>query len=167
MATRCPHRPLRGTGWLSGWRLTFGGDGWDGALPTVVESAPASPHEKVFVAVYDVTRADETNLDQWESADDGLSGGAGRPSRTGLYRKITVRVATLNGELSAWVYVLDDVEGGLPGARTIGLLAEAAEAAAAPADDVAALRARPCRSGRVIPENPDGAPAAGPRASDR
>lgn len=48
--------------------------------------------------------------------------------------------ATLNGELSAWVYVLDDFEGGLPSARTIGLLADAAGAAAAPEDYVRALR---------------------------
>ena len=146
MAARCPHSPLRGTGWVTGWRLTFGGDGWDGALPTVVESAPGA-REDAFVAVYDVTRADEKNLDEWESADDGQYREAGLPSRTGLYRKITVRVTTLNGELSAWVYVLNDFEGGLPSARTLGLLADAADAAAAPADYVTALRARPSRRG--------------------
>jgi len=39
MGARCPHSPLRGTGWLTGWRLTFGGEehGWDGALATIVE----------------------------------------------------------------------------------------------------------------------------------
>src|SRR5690242_15868669 len=37
MTSRCPHSPLRSTGWLNGWRITFGGDGWDGPLPTVVE----------------------------------------------------------------------------------------------------------------------------------
>ena len=26
MAERCPHSPLHGTGWLVGWRLTFGGE---------------------------------------------------------------------------------------------------------------------------------------------
>ena len=25
MLVRCPHSPQRGTGWLEGWRLTFGG----------------------------------------------------------------------------------------------------------------------------------------------
>ncbi|MGH3069997.1 MAG: gamma-glutamylcyclotransferase family protein, partial [Streptosporangiaceae bacterium] len=37
MLVRCPHSPQRGTGWLEGWRLTFGGEdiGWDGALATV------------------------------------------------------------------------------------------------------------------------------------
>ena len=53
MGERCPHSPLQTTGWLTGWRLTFGGEdlGWDGALSTIVED----PIEQVFVAVYDVT----------------------------------------------------------------------------------------------------------------
>jgi gamma-glutamylcyclotransferase (GGCT)/AIG2-like uncharacterized protein YtfP len=132
MVARCPHSPLRSTGWLVGWRLTFGGEehGWDGALATVVEDH----FEQVFVALYDVTEEDVARLDQWESADSGL------------YRKARVRVATLAGEQPAWVYVLDAYEGGLPSASSLGILADAAEAADAPADYVAALRARPCRS---------------------
>lgn len=131
MAERCPHSPLRSTGWLQGWRLTFGGDGWDGALPTVVEEGD----QQVFVGLYDVTEPDARTLDAWESAD------------TGLYRKLTVRVSALTGEVSAWVYVLDDFEGGIPSAMTVGILADAAEAAGAPDDYVRALRARPCNSG--------------------
>jgi len=131
MTTRCPHSPLRGTGWLTGWRITFGGDGWDGPLPTLVED----PDSQVYVALYDVTDADESALDGWESADSGL------------YRKVRVRVATLDGELTAWVYVLNDFEGGQPSARTLGILADAAESAGAPADYVAELRSRPCSSG--------------------
>ncbi len=98
MSARCPHSPLRSTGWLTGWRLTFGGEehGWDGALATIVED----PLEQVFVAIYDVTGDDELNLDVLESAD------------TGLYRKTKVRVLTMNGELVAWTYVLDAYEGG-------------------------------------------------------
>jgi gamma-glutamylcyclotransferase (GGCT)/AIG2-like uncharacterized protein YtfP len=132
MGERCPHSPLHTTGWLIGWRLTFGGEehGWDGALTTVVED----PLEQVFVAVYDVTDEDAARLDTWESADSGL------------YRKTRVRVATMLGELLTWTYVLDAYEGGLPSASSLGILAEAAEAADAPADYVAALRARPCRS---------------------
>jgi hypothetical protein len=132
MMERCPHSPLRTTGWLLGWRLTFGGEdlGWDGALATLVED----PLEQVFVAVYDITEEDEAALDSWESAD------------TGLYRKTRVRVTTLLGEQLAWTYVLDAYEGGLPSASYVGILAEAAEAADAPADYVEALRARPCRS---------------------
>lgn len=132
MSARCPHSILRGTGWLQGWRLTFGGEehGWDGALATIVQD----PFEQVFVAVYDVTEEDEATLDGWESAD------------TGLYRKIKVRASTLSDELVAWVYVLDAFEGGLPSVHHLGTLAAAAEAAGAPADYVAELRARPCRS---------------------
>ena len=132
MGERCPHSPLQGTGWLVGWRLTFGGEehGWDGALATIVQD----PFEQVFVALYDVTEEDVAVLDGWESAD------------TGLYRKTRVRVDTLNGGQVAWAYVLDAYEGGLPSASYLGVLADAAEAADAPADYVAALRARPCRS---------------------
>ena len=62
MGERCPHSPLRGTGWLQGWRLTFGGEdhGWDGALATVVQD----PFEQVFVALYDVTDEDAAQLDE-------------------------------------------------------------------------------------------------------
>ncbi len=132
MGARCPHSPMRTTGWLTGWRLTFGGEdlGWDGALATIVED----PLEQVFVAVYDVTGDDESRLDGWESADSGL------------YRKTRVRVATMLGEELAWTYVLDAYEGGLPSAIYLGTIADAAEAADAPADYVHALRARPCRS---------------------
>jgi AIG2-like family len=132
MSERCPHSPLESTGWLVGWRLTFGGEdlGWDGALATVVQDQ----FEQVFVVVYDVTDEDEANLDSWESADSGL------------YRKTRVRVSTLLGEHFVWTYVLDAYEGGLPSASYLGILAEAADAADAPADYVAALRARPCRS---------------------
>lgn len=132
MRTRCPHSPSRGSGWLVGWRLTFGGEdlGWEGALATVVED----PDDHVFVMVYDVPAQDEAELDRWESADSGL------------YRKIRVRVQTLRGEQLCWLYVLDGYEGGLPSARYLGLMADAAEKAGAPDDYVAHLRARPCRT---------------------
>ncbi len=132
MGDRCPHSPLHATGWLTGWRLTFGGEehGWDGAIATIVED----PLEQVYVAVYDVTPEDETVLDTLEQADQGL------------FFKARVRVKTLEGELVVWAYVLDAYEGGLPSASYLGMLADAAEAADAPADYVAALRRRPCRS---------------------
>jgi gamma-glutamylcyclotransferase (GGCT)/AIG2-like uncharacterized protein YtfP len=116
---------------LNGWRITFGGEGWDGALPTVVEHAGS----QVFVALYDVTDADAAALNEWESADSGL------------YTTVRVRVATLDGEVAARVYVLNDFEGGIPSARTIGLLADGADIAGAPTDYVAELRNRPCTSG--------------------
>ncbi|MGB6457914.1 MAG: gamma-glutamylcyclotransferase family protein [Streptosporangiaceae bacterium] len=132
MARRCPHSPQHGTGWLDGWRLTFGGAdlGWEGALPTVVEAAD----ERVFVALYEMTETDEETLDQWDGAS------------LGYYRKSRVRVSTLDGEVVAWLYVLNDYEGGLPSARSIGMMADAAEAAGAPADYVTWLRDRPCTS---------------------
>jgi len=132
MAERAPHSPPAETGWLAGWRLTFGGEdhGWEGALATVVEEAGST----VFVLLYDVPEMDERALDEWEGAAEGL------------YTKIRVRVQTLEGEAGAWLYVLDAYEGGLPSARYLGILADAAEAAGAPSDYVADLRSRPCRS---------------------
>jgi gamma-glutamylcyclotransferase (GGCT)/AIG2-like uncharacterized protein YtfP len=132
MLQRCPHSPSRGSGWLVGWRLTFGGEdlGWEGALATVVED----PDHQVFVMVYDVPSQDEAELDRWESADSGL------------YRKIRVRAHTLRGDHLCWLYVLDGYEGGLPSARYLGLMADAAEKAGAPDDYVHELRNRPCRT---------------------
>ena len=135
MLERCPHSPVAGTGWLRGWRLTFGGEdlGWEGALATIVQA----PGADVFVALYDVTDQDAKALDAWEGAD------------IGVYRKLKVRVHTLEQDHLVWVYVLDGYEGGLPSARYLGLLADAAEAAGAPDDYVAELRSRPCSSSGV------------------
>ena len=132
MRQRCPHSPALGTGWIEGWRLTFGGEelGWEGALATLAES----PGSAVFVGLYDVPPGDVRALDQWEGADSGL------------YSKIKVRVRALDGDHVAWAYVLDGYEGGLPSARYLGVLAGAAEKAGAPDDYVAELLARPCRS---------------------
>ncbi len=130
MAERCPHSPQRASGWLEGWRLAFGGDdiGWDGAMATVVEEAG----QRVFVVLYEVSATDERDLDQWDGV--GL----------GYYRKAKVRVATLDGDVLAWLYVLNAYEGGLPSARYLGIIADAAEVAGAPHDYVKALRERPC-----------------------
>jgi gamma-glutamylcyclotransferase (GGCT)/AIG2-like uncharacterized protein YtfP len=132
MGERCPHSPLRGTGWLVGWRLTFGGEehGWDGALATIVED----PTGQVFVGLYDITPEDSDSLDAWEGLE------------IGLYRKIRVRVQTLDGEQTAWIYVLDAYEGGLPSASYLGVLYEAALAAGAPMDYLEDIKSRPCRS---------------------
>lgn len=132
MALRAPHSPLQGNGWLEGWRLTFGGEdvSWEGALCTVVEDVG----HRVFVALYDVHPLDEKVLDEWEGA------------AIGLWNKIRVRVSTLDGEVTAWIYVLNAYEGGLPSARYLGMLAEAAEAGGAPDDYVVELRSRPCSS---------------------
>ena len=49
-----------------------------------------------------------------------------------------------NGEELAWIYVLNAYEGGLPSARFLGIIADAAEKAGAPEPYVKELRARPC-----------------------
>lgn len=130
MAERCPHSPRRGSGWLEGWRLAFGGEelGWEGALATVFEESG----QRVFVVLYDLSDSDEESLDQW----DGVS--------LGFYRNAKVRVETMDGDVLAWLYVLNAYEGGLPAARYLGIMADAAESAGAPADYVKALRERPC-----------------------
>jgi AIG2-like family len=132
MLERCPRSPAAGIGWLDGWRLTFGGEelGWEGALTTIVEQFDS----RVFVALYEISPWDNESLDLWEFAD------------AGVYRKIHVRVSTLEGEVLAAVYVLNSYEGGLPSARMLGMIAEAAQLAGAPADYVAELLARPCQS---------------------
>jgi gamma-glutamylcyclotransferase (GGCT)/AIG2-like uncharacterized protein YtfP len=132
MLERCPHSPAAGTGWLNGWRLTFGGEelGWDGALAMVVPDAAS----QVFVALYEMSPQDLAKLDYWEGAEEGL------------YNKIKLRISTLDGDVLAWIYVLDAYEGGLPSARYLGLIAEAAQAAGAPDEYVEELLNRPCRS---------------------
>jgi gamma-glutamylcyclotransferase (GGCT)/AIG2-like uncharacterized protein YtfP len=129
MAERCPHSPLQGTGWLEGWRLTFGGEdiGWEGPLATVVEDVA----ERVFVVLYEISHLDERSLDRW----DGVT--------LGYFRKTRVRVQTLDGDAPAWLYVLNAYEGGLPSERYLGMLAGAAEKAGAPANYVDDLRGRP------------------------
>ena len=80
-----------------------------------------------------------------------------------VYRRLCERLATasdapsafrpvldswlyaLEEDVLAWVYVLDAFEGGLPSARYLGVLADAAEKAGAPDDYVIGLRMRPCR----------------------
>ncbi|NIL89984.1 hypothetical protein RhoFasSB10_02300 [Rhodococcus fascians] len=132
MLQRCPHSPLSGTGWLHGWRLTFGGGdiGWEGALATIVED----PDSQVFVVLYDVSDEDEESLDRWEG------------SELGIHRKIRLRIETGGEPVLAWLYVLDAYEGGLPSARYLGVMAEAAEIAGAPAEYVRDLRTRNSRN---------------------
>ncbi len=131
MARWAPHSPAVGPGWLDDWRLTFGGEdiSWDGALATVVEAAGHS----VFVMLYEIAPEDEPILDRWEGSD------------LGLHRKLHVRVRTPERQEQAWLYVVDAYEGGLPSARYLGIMVEAARAAGAPDDYVEALMLRPCR----------------------
>jgi hypothetical protein len=137
MLERAPHSPMAGTGWLHGWRLTFAGEdiGWEGALATLVEDVGSS----VFVVLYDVTPADELNMDRWEGAE--LS----------LHKKIRCRIDressdTTTDPVLAWLYVVDAWEGGLPSARYLGVMSDAAEVAGAPAEYVHDIRTRPARN---------------------
>jgi len=132
MHERAPHSPHRGTGYLEGWRLTFGGDdiGWDGALATVVED----PTEHVFLSLYDLTPQDERALDEWEGV------------AVDVYRKIKVRVHTLDGEPLCFLYVLNGYEGGVPSKQYMSIIVDAAIAAGAPVDYLEDLAKRPTRN---------------------
>jgi gamma-glutamylcyclotransferase (GGCT)/AIG2-like uncharacterized protein YtfP len=124
-----------GTGWLENWRLTFAGEhdlGWEGAVVTIVES----PGDRVFVALYDIHPWDAAQLEEVEGVT------------AGTYRKLHVRVATLDGDMTAGVHVYRGYEGGLPTAWYLAEIAGAAEKAGAPADYVAELRARPTRTAK-------------------
>lgn len=131
MAERAPHSPLVGPGWLQGWRLTFGGEDVSihGAIATIVED----PASQVFVMVYALTDADERGLNDFEALDFGL------------YRRIHVRVAMLDRDVTAWLYVLDAFEGGTPSRLYLHDIVSAAEAAGAPRDYVTRLRGIPTR----------------------
>jgi gamma-glutamylcyclotransferase (GGCT)/AIG2-like uncharacterized protein YtfP len=126
MLQRAPHSPHLGTGWLRGWRLTFGGEeiGWEGAVATLAEDLSAS----VFVAIYDLTRQDESALDEWEGVN------------TNLYSKIRVRVDTLSGVQLCYVYVLNSFEGGNPSKRYLEIMLNAALEAGAPSDYIDMLK---------------------------
>ena len=131
MLQRAPHSPHLGTGWLRGWRLTFGGEeiGWEGAVATLAEDVSAS----VFVSIYDLTKQDESALDEWEGVT------------TDLYRKIRVRVETLSGTQTCYVYVLNSFEGGAPSSRYLEIMVAAAIEAGAPEDYISEIRNRGVR----------------------
>ena len=131
MLQRAPHSPHLGTGWLRGWRLTFGGEeiGWEGSVATLAED----PNASVFVSLYDLTKQDESALDEWEGVT------------TDLYRKIRVRVETMTGTQSCFVYVLNSFEGGIPSQRYLEIMVAAAIEAGAPEDYIAEIRNRGVR----------------------
>ena len=105
MAERAPHSPSAGTGWLDGWRLTFGGEdlGWEGALATVVEE----PGSQVFVVLYDLTELDELTLDTWEGAARGLRQDPGadphpRRRQTGLALRARTPTRAASPRRATW-----------------------------------------------------------------
>lgn len=136
MRAYCPHSPMVGTGWLQDWRLTFAGEdvvGWEGAVTTIVPSEG----DRVFVALYDVHPWDEARLDEVEGVE------------AGTYTKLHLRVSTLDGDVTAWVYVLVGYEGGLPTSWYLNEIANAAQKAGAPDDYLSELRSRPTRNNQL------------------
>lgn len=136
MRAYCPHSPMVGTGWLEDWRLTFAGEdivGWEGAVTTIVPSEG----DRVFVALYDVHPWDEARLDEVEGVE------------AETYTKLHLRISTLDGDVTAWVYVLVGYEGGLPTSWYLNEIANAAQKAGAPDDYVSQLRARPTRNNQL------------------
>lgn len=141
MLKRAPHSPMSGTGWLTDWRLTFAGEdlSWEGALATVTEA----PGERVFVVLYDVPAEDIGRLDSWEGTE------------LQIHRKVRARVDLNDGSsVLAWLYVVDGFEGGLPSARYLGVMAEAAEIAGAPKEYVREIQVRDARNVGPGPLNP-------------
>ena len=84
---------------------------------------------------YALTDEDEANLDTAEGFD------------LGLYRKLRVRVATLDGDTTAWLYVVDGYEDGLPKYEHLQAIIQAAIIAGAPEDYIDDLRNRAYREG--------------------
>src|SRR5699024_5669946 len=157
MSTRAPHSPFAGTGWLPGWRLTFCGEDptWEGAVATVVED----PSSRVFVVLYDVPEEDARAMDRWEGTDrmparkirvraDRLpTVPAGPPvgAQESEFAVPTPAPAGGDDTVLVWLYVMDVFERGLPSARYLGLLADAAEAANTRESYVRVLRTRNSR----------------------
>ena len=71
---------------------------------------------------------DEAQLDEVEGVTSGF------------YRKLHLRVATLDGDVTAWVYVYSGYEGGLPTAWYLTEIAGAAEKGASKREFVASFR---------------------------
>ena len=135
MAERCPHSPRAGTGWLDGWRLTFGGEdiGWEGALATVVEDAE-DPGARVFVVLYEMSEGDEQSLDRWDGAT------------LGYYSKLRVRVEH-PGRGCPGLAVRAERLRGRPAVRPLpGNRVRRGRGRRRPDDYVGWLRTRPCTS---------------------
>ena len=88
-------------GWKDGgWRSAGKASAWTGPW----RRSSTDPGTRVFVVFYDVWENEEKELDNW----DGVT--------FGYYRKAKVRVETLDGDVLAWLHVLNFYEGGLPSA---------------------------------------------------
>ena len=82
MMERAPHSPMAGTGWLQGWRLTFGGE--DIALGGRAGHRRRGPAvDRCSSCSTTCPDHDERSLDRWEGGE------------LGLHKKIRLRVHTL------------------------------------------------------------------------
>ena len=86
--------------------------------------------------LYDVTRRGR-----------GCAGRLGGRGRSGSTARSGSGCTPSTASVTAWVYVLDAYEGGLPSARYLGIMADAAEVAGAPDDYVR----RPALAGPAAP----------------
>lgn len=91
MSYRCPYAKVFGTGVLKNYSLTFWGNGGGRGVATVLPGADTD----VPVAVWEITAADEKNLDVYE----------GWPH---LYRKEMIDVLMSDGStVSAMIYLMN------------------------------------------------------------
>ena len=136
MLRRCPSSPHTGTGWIRGWRLTFGAEeyGWEGALATLVPDDDAERPRRLRGAL---------RPHRGRRAGPGRLGGrrprplpAGAPARAHPDGRRRWPTST------CWT----PSRAACPRRGTWAAIADAAEAAGAPTDYVTALRSRECRS---------------------
>lgn len=101
MMRRCPDAQFLGTGFITGMRFEFRGRPFD-AKATLVPAVNRLRVPRIPVAVWNLSKADEQNLDRYE----------GVPY---VYRKERVRVTLFGGkQITGMVYLKNDQQRGLP-----------------------------------------------------
>jgi hypothetical protein len=86
------------------------------------------------------------NVSPRMTPDPGSGGPETDIQLTGLHGPARTRALTIRADVCGPRQQFDAYEGGLPSARYLGILADAAEVAGAPGDYVTWLRERPCAS---------------------
>ena len=107
MRFRCPDAEVFGTGVLKNYSLTFWGNARGNGVATVLPGADTD----VPVALWEISAADEKNLDRYE----------GYPW---LYRKENIKVAMSDGtECVGMIYLMNNGIGTLPGDHYYNVIA--------------------------------------------
>ena len=104
MRWRCPDAKLIGVGWVSGARLEFRGRAAGNAHATLIPVRPIKglARPRVPVAVWDISRSDETRLDYYE----------GHPN---YYRKERWEATMVGGHhITGMIYLMNGGLIGLP-----------------------------------------------------